>query len=82
MTGFHFEAFVNAIVYAVLGIVIFALSFVTIDKLTPHDLWKEIIEDKKGKPIAKPQVDSKARADVAMKTPKMGDKPGAKTTAP
>ena len=46
MTGFHFEAFVNAIVYAVLGIVIFALSFVTIDKLTPHDLWKEIIEQK------------------------------------
>ena len=43
---------------------------------------EEIIEDKKGKPIAKPQVDSKARADVAMKTPKMGDKPGAKTTAP
>jgi uncharacterized membrane protein YjfL (UPF0719 family) len=46
MTGFHVEAFVNAIVYAVLGIVIFALSFVTIDKLTPHDLWKEIIEEK------------------------------------
>ena len=46
MTGFHFEAFLNAIVYALLGIVIFALSFVTIDKLTPHDLWKEIIEQK------------------------------------
>lgn len=46
MTGFHFEAFVNAIVYALLGIVIFALSFITIDKLTPHDLWKEIIEEK------------------------------------
>ena len=46
MTGFHFEAFVNAIVYAVLGIVIFAISFVTIDKLTPHDLWREIVEEK------------------------------------
>lgn len=46
MTGFHFEAFVNAIVYALLGIVIFALSFITIDKLTPHDLWREIIEGK------------------------------------
>ena len=46
MTGFHFEAFVNAIVYAILGIVIFAISFITIDKLTPHDLWKEIIEQK------------------------------------
>ena len=46
MTGFHVEAFVNAIVYAFLGIVIFALSFVAIDKMTPHDLWKEIIEEK------------------------------------
>jgi len=26
--------------------VIFAISFVTIDRLTPHDLWKEIIEEK------------------------------------
>ena len=46
MTGFHIEAFINAIVYAFLGIVIFALSFVTIDWMTPHDLWKEIIEEK------------------------------------
>ncbi len=46
MTGFHFEAFVNAIVYALLGIVIFAVSFITIDKLTPRDLWREIIDEK------------------------------------
>ena len=46
MTGFHFEAFVNAMAYAVLGIVIFAISFITIDKLTPHDLWREIVEEK------------------------------------
>ncbi len=46
MTGFHFEAFVNAIVYAILGIVIFAVSFITIDKLTPRDLWREIIDEK------------------------------------
>ena len=46
MTGFHFEALVNAIVYAMLGIVIFAISFITIDKLTPHDLWREIVEEK------------------------------------
>lgn len=46
MSSFHIEAFINAIVYAVLGIVIFALAFVTIDKCTPHDLWKEIIEEK------------------------------------
>ena len=46
MTGFHVEAFINAVVYAILGIVIFTGSFITIDKLTPYDLWKEIIEDK------------------------------------
>jgi uncharacterized membrane protein YjfL (UPF0719 family) len=37
---------VNAIVYALLGIVIFVLAFVIIDKLTPFHLWKEIVEDK------------------------------------
>ena len=39
---------------------------------------EEVIEDKKGKPVAKAEVDSKARADVAMKAPKSADKPGAK----
>ncbi|MFN8005474.1 MAG: DUF350 domain-containing protein [Terriglobia bacterium] len=35
----------NAIVYAFLGIFIFWVSFVAIDKLTPYHLWKEIIEE-------------------------------------
>lgn len=34
-----------AVVYAVLGIVLFALSFVVLDRLTPGTLWKEIIEE-------------------------------------
>lgn len=46
MTGFHFEAFINAFVYAMLGIVIFAASFMIWDWITPYDLWKEIIEGK------------------------------------
>lgn len=46
MTGFHIDAFFNAFIYAMLGIAIFALSFFIWDKLTPHDLVKEIIEDK------------------------------------
>jgi putative membrane protein len=37
---------VNAIVYALLGIVIFVLAFFIIDKATPYHLWKEIVEDK------------------------------------
>ena len=36
----------NALVYAVLGIVIFAASFAILDKLTPYALWKEIVEEK------------------------------------
>jgi putative membrane protein len=40
------HALVNAVIYSVLGIVIFALAFVIIDKMTPYHLWKEIVEDK------------------------------------
>ncbi len=40
------HALLNAIVYAVLGIVIFGGAFVLIDKLTPQDLWREISEEK------------------------------------
>jgi len=40
------HALVNAVVYAALGIIIFAIAFVLIDKLTPYHLWKEIVQDK------------------------------------
>ena len=36
---------VNAIAYAAIGIVIFAASFVVIDKATPYSLWKEIVQE-------------------------------------
>jgi putative membrane protein len=35
---------INAIVFAVLGVAIFWISFIVIDKLTPYHLWQEIIE--------------------------------------
>lgn len=35
---------VAAVVYAVLGIVVFFGSFVVVDRLTPYSLWGEIIE--------------------------------------
>jgi uncharacterized membrane protein YjfL (UPF0719 family) len=41
---FHLSAFINAIIYAVLGVVILVLSFSLWDKITPYDLWKEIVE--------------------------------------
>lgn len=45
MSSFNPAAFLNALIYAILGIVIFAISFAVLDRLTPHDLWKEICED-------------------------------------
>lgn len=34
----------GSLVYALIGVVVFWVSFVVIDKLTPYDLWNEIIE--------------------------------------
>jgi uncharacterized membrane protein YjfL (UPF0719 family) len=36
---------VNAIVYAAIGIAIFAGAFLVIDKVTPYNLWKEIVQE-------------------------------------
>ena len=40
------HAFVNALVYSLLGMAVFGIGFVIMDKLTPYDLWKEIVEGK------------------------------------
>jgi uncharacterized membrane protein YjfL (UPF0719 family) len=39
-------AFFGSMVYALIGVVVFWLCFVIVDKLTPYDLWAEIIEKK------------------------------------
>jgi uncharacterized membrane protein YjfL (UPF0719 family) len=36
----------NAIIYASLGIAIFVIAFVILDKLTPFHLWNEIVKEK------------------------------------
>lgn len=41
----------NSLVYSILGVVMFWVSFIVIDKLTPYDLWSEIVE-KKNQPLA------------------------------
>lgn len=41
----------NSLVYSILGVVVFWVSFIIIDKLTPYDLWREIVE-KKNQPLA------------------------------
>jgi putative membrane protein len=35
----------NAVIYAAIGIVIFAAAFLVIDKVTPYNLWKEIVQE-------------------------------------
>lgn len=44
LMGLKLGAVVGSIVFALIGVLIFWLCFVIIDKLTPYDLWSEIIE--------------------------------------
>jgi uncharacterized membrane protein YjfL (UPF0719 family) len=36
---------VNALVFALIGIIIFSVAFIVLDKLTPYHLWKEIVQE-------------------------------------
>lgn len=38
------SAFFGSILYALIGVLVFWLSFLIIDKITPYDLWEEIVE--------------------------------------
>jgi len=44
--SFNWGAFLNSVVYTILGVMIFWLAFVVVDKVTPYDLWKELVEEK------------------------------------
>lgn len=35
-----------ALIFAAIGIAVFVAAFVLIDRLTPYDLWKEIVVEK------------------------------------
>jgi putative membrane protein len=37
-------AFIGSIVFALIGVLVFWISFVVIDKITPYNLWEEIVE--------------------------------------
>lgn len=45
------EVLLGSVVFALVGVLIFWLSFVLIDKLTPYNLWLEIVE-KQNKALA------------------------------
>lgn len=37
-------AVVASLIYAAIGVAVFWLAFVILDKLTPYDLWAELVE--------------------------------------
>jgi putative membrane protein len=37
-------AFFGSILYALIGVLVFWISFLIIDKITPYNLWEEIVE--------------------------------------
>ncbi len=41
----------DSLVYSVIGVVMFWVSFLIIDKITPYNLWSELVE-KKNQPLA------------------------------
>jgi len=45
MSEFHPAYILNALVFALLGIMIFMVAFAILDKVTPYQLWKEIVEE-------------------------------------
>lgn len=44
--AFNPQYLVNSLLYSVIGVAVFWVSFLIIDKLTPYSLWKEIVEEK------------------------------------
>ena len=43
---FRWAPMVAALVYAAIGLAIFGVAFVVVDRLTPYHLWKEIVDEK------------------------------------
>jgi putative membrane protein len=35
---------INSVIYSLLGVIIFWVCFIIIDKITPYDLWREVVE--------------------------------------
>jgi uncharacterized membrane protein YjfL (UPF0719 family) len=40
----HWGYVFNSLLYSVLGVVVFWVAFIIVDKITPYDLWREIVE--------------------------------------
>ncbi len=40
------QTLTNSIVYAFVGVLVFWIAFIIVDKFTPYQLWKEIVEER------------------------------------
>lgn len=45
MPDLHWVQMLAALIYAAIGLVIFAAAFVVVDRLTPYSLWRELIDE-------------------------------------
>lgn len=44
MQGLNATTILGSILYALIGVIVFWLSFLVIDRMTPYSLWAEIVE--------------------------------------
>jgi len=40
------SALIGSLIYSLFGVLFVSLAFIVIDKLTPYNLWKELIEQR------------------------------------
>jgi len=46
MDALALSSVVAALVYSVLGLVVFWVTFLIVDALTPYQLWRQLVEEK------------------------------------
>ena len=51
MEFFKPQVLFNSLLYSILGVAVFWISFLIIDRFTPYNLWNELVE-KKNQPLA------------------------------
>jgi len=44
MDFFKLDILLNSLIYSLLGIAVFWIAFLIIDKITPYDLWNQLVE--------------------------------------
>ena len=42
----NLNSLLASIVYALIGLLVFCIGFVAIDKLTPYNLWEQIVKER------------------------------------